>query len=529
MPTYLSDKHNLTATAAPGATDDRSAGYSEGTGRHNCSRWINTLTGIEYICIDATVGAARWMVNEYAGTASVAGLNAALGSAAETATRMSISENFTKRPALASSITGALVTLTDSSGWTGTHNDTLAASTAQKAGYVYYQNITAATTTGGADQLDVSGGGGAMANIVQPDVPRNIIINFTDGDASISAFQVDVVGVAPDGTATAEQFVFAGGLDQTGSVIHAKITSVTVTSITGNGAGDTLDIGYGVKLGLPLPAGSTSLGIVKLVVDGTETTASATDTTNNSFTSTVTPDGAKDFEIWYEYLDAQQSVIQQNVSNVAAKVIELVSLVNALVLANADFEVAGTNMTTALVTIDAARGGIRLTTAGANNDQAILQPRITNSNDSRWAKGFVTDQSPKWGCSFRLTAITAMSFKCALALTNAHNLTTDDDQVGVYYSSATGGNFLVITSIGGTDATIDTGVAPAAGTEYRVRVEVQSDRKAHVYLNDVRVAITGALTTAVNLIPFRSIQALGAAAKSFDIRDKDTASMEQAA
>lgn len=107
---YLSDKHNLTATAAPGATDDRSAGYTEGTGRHNCSRWINTLTGIEYICIDATVGAARWMVNEYAGTSNVAGLNAALGSAAETATRMSISENFTKRPALASSITGALTT-----------------------------------------------------------------------------------------------------------------------------------------------------------------------------------------------------------------------------------------------------------------------------------------------------------------------------------------------------------------------------------------------------------------------------------
>lgn len=523
MPIYLTDKHNLTATAAPVVGDDRNDGYHEG------SRWINTLTGIEYVCRDATVGAAQWEVNPYAGTQSVAGLNAALGSAAETATRMSISEDFTKRPALASEVTGGIVTLTDSSGWNGTHNDALAASTAQKAGYVYYQNITAATTTGGADQLDVSAGGGAMANVVQPDVPRNIIINFTDANASISAFQVDVVGTAPDGTATAEQFLFAGGLDQTGSVVHAKITSVTVTTIAGNGAGDVLDIGYGVKLGVPLPAGSTSLGIVKLVVDGTETTASATDTTNNSFTSTVAPDGAKDFEIWYEYLDAQQSIIQQNVSDVAAKVIQLVALVNALVLANADFEVAGTNMTSALVTLNAARGGIRLTTAGANNDQAILQPRITNSADSRWATGFVTDQSPKWGCSFRLTAITNMSFKCALALTNAHDLTTDADQVGVYYSSATGGNFLVITSIAGTDATIDTGVTPGAGTEYRIRIELNASRQALVYMNDVLVATTAALTTAVNLIPFRSLQALTAAAKSFDLRDKDFASMEQAA
>lgn len=216
-------------------------------------------------------------------------------------------------------------TLTDSTGLSGSHDDTVAAITNSFAGYVYYQNIAAATTSAGADQLDVSGGGGAMANIVQPDVPRNVVINFTDADASISAFQVDVVGTAPDGSATAEQFLFAGGLDQTGSVIHAKITSVTVTSITGNAAADTLDLGYGDKVGVPVPAGATGLSIVKLVTDGTEEAASATDTTNNSFTSTTAPNGTRDFEVWFEYSHPALTVMAQNTSDLAQKVIELVA------------------------------------------------------------------------------------------------------------------------------------------------------------------------------------------------------------
>ncbi len=84
----------------------------------------------------------------------------------------------------------------------------------------------------------------------QPDVPRNITITITDGDASISAFQIDVVGVNAKGQAATEQFLFAGGLVQTGNVAWATITSVTVTSITGDNAGDILDVGIGSKLGL---------------------------------------------------------------------------------------------------------------------------------------------------------------------------------------------------------------------------------------------------------------------------------------
>lgn len=214
--------------------------------------------------------------------------------------------------------------LTDSSGGAAADGTILACPIAD-SGYLYLPTPAAASTTGGAAQYDVSLGAGAMATIVQPDVPRNIVINFTDANASISAFQVDVVGVAPDGTATAEQFVFAGGLDQVGSVIHARITSVTLTSVTGQGAGDMLDIGYGSKLGVPVPFGSTGLSIRKLVFDNTQEAASATDTTNNSFTCTSSLDGTKAVEVWFSYNDLRCSRLRDAISELADQVNKLIT------------------------------------------------------------------------------------------------------------------------------------------------------------------------------------------------------------
>ena len=45
---------------------------------------------------------------------------------------------------------------------------------------------------------------------------------------------------------------------------------------------------------------------------------------------------------------------------------------------NYDFEALGTNMTSALVTFGATTGGILATTAGADQDQAIICPHLDN-------------------------------------------------------------------------------------------------------------------------------------------------------
>lgn len=47
-------KNNFTATVAPTATDDSTLDFERG------SRWLNTVTGIEYTCRDATASAAVW-------------------------------------------------------------------------------------------------------------------------------------------------------------------------------------------------------------------------------------------------------------------------------------------------------------------------------------------------------------------------------------------------------------------------------------------------------------------------------------
>ena len=47
-------KVNLSATAAPTVTDDSAAGYAVG------SRWIDVTNDVEYVCLDATAGAAVW-------------------------------------------------------------------------------------------------------------------------------------------------------------------------------------------------------------------------------------------------------------------------------------------------------------------------------------------------------------------------------------------------------------------------------------------------------------------------------------
>ena len=52
--------------------------------------------------------------------------------------------------------------------------------------------------------------------------------------------------------------------------------------------------------------------------------------------------------------------------------------------ANKNFETLGTNMTTALTTFSATHGGILMTTAGADQDQAILLPHL-DTNQTSWS------------------------------------------------------------------------------------------------------------------------------------------------
>jgi len=212
-----------------------------------------------------------------------------------------------------------------------------ATKTGTTVGSVYMLNPAAAGTTNAATQLSLEGATGSetMTSPLQPDVPRCITITVTDSGVEISAFQIDIVGKAPDGSAATDQFLFAGGLVQVGTTVFAELTSITVTSITETGAtAKTLDAGWNTSIGVPVPAGSTGLTITHVDAAGTEEAAASVDATNNSFVFTTAPDGAKDFSVTYEYLDP---TAVEGITNLDAAIVDAASIrtqVTALVADN---------------------------------------------------------------------------------------------------------------------------------------------------------------------------------------------------
>ena len=83
----------------------------------------------------------------------------------------------------------------------------------------------------------------------QPDVPRTITWSF-DSHAQITAFTLIIAGTDGKGKAVTETFTQASGWSGQTVNAFARITSISMTNRTGTGAGDTLDLGIGSKLGL---------------------------------------------------------------------------------------------------------------------------------------------------------------------------------------------------------------------------------------------------------------------------------------
>jgi len=196
-------------------------------------------------------------------------------------------------------------------------------------------------------------------------------------------------------------------------------------------------------------------------------------------------------------------------------------------IADPDFEVLGTNATTASVTY-AATGGVTLTTAGADGDAVILLPHL-DTNQTGWTQfTWGTSKSVEWECEIATGAsIASMVCWAGLKLTQTGTVATDDDQVYLrYQSGVSSGNWVVVSSIANTDTQTDTGIAVAVSTRYRIKIRIDSTRKAFVYLSSGASPATGAdervpawtllyttaALTSVSLIPYIGVSAQGAAA-----------------
>jgi hypothetical protein len=194
---------------------------------------------------------------------------------------------------------------------------------------------------------------------------------------------------------------------------------------------------------------------------------------------------------------------------------DILSITEAVrMIANPNFEVLGTNMTSALSTLSTG-GGNTLTTAGADGDAAILTPHL-DANQSAWA---VADWSTDDRVVFETTVVTGANITNAiiwagLKLTNTNVIATDAEQAFLRYEDdVASGAFQFTTSDNGTDTTTTTTVTVAVSTSYHIKITIDADFNVHCYINGVLHARhLAALGTGHDLIPYVAVEADGAAA-----------------
>jgi len=185
---------------------------------------------------------------------------------------------------------------------------------------------------------------------------------------------------------------------------------------------------------------------------------------------------------------------------------------NISIVYNLDFEILGTNATVADFSWSTINGGVLLETGSADNDQVIVLPHLDTKQTSWTGVLWGTENQVIWEAQIMSTAvITPILVWAGLKLTNDPVTATDDDQVYFKFDTDVSSQttWQCIYSIGGTDVSVDSGVTYAAATAYNLRIEIDSDRKAHFYINDVEVATSTALTNDIDLIPYVGVQQLG--------------------
>ena len=200
-------------------------------------------------------------------------------------------------------------------------------------------------------------------------------------------------------------------------------------------------------------------------------------------------------------------------------------------------------MTTALCTFATTGAGVLATTATADQDQAILTPHLDTAATAWAGTLWGTENSVHFETSIQLPALDNQKVWAGLKLTNDQLVATDDDQMFFkFQSDATNSEAFTdfakwhfVHSIGGTDYISRLPITVAANTPYHFKIEVDSDRKAAIFVNGIQYNVTttsgstggtavttgttktAALSNDVDLIPYVGIEAGAAAAEAVNV------------
>ncbi len=175
-------------------------------------------------------------------------------------------------------------------------------------------------------------------------------------------------------------------------------------------------------------------------------------------------------------------------------------------VANRDFETAGTGVSDDDVTFGAAIAGILLTTDSAGSQQVIIWPHqdtgYTAWTDILWG----TENQVIWEAVIRTGAsVASIVLMAGLRQTAVVDISGDDD-AAFFRFDANVANWEATTSIAGTDVEFDTGVVVAINTNYYFRIEIDSDRRPHFFINNAEVYTGGALTNDEDFEPVIGVE-----------------------
>ena len=228
--------------------------------------------------------------------------------------------------------------------------------------------------------------------------------------------------------------------------------------------------------------------------------------------------------------------------------IDQVSTVEVQRALNRNWEALGTNMTTALCTFATTGAGVLATTATADQDQAILTPHLDTAATAWAGTLWGTENSVHFETSLQLPALDNQKVWAGLKLTNDQLVATDANQMFFkYQTDATNSEAFsdfakwhFVYSIADTDYISVLPITVAINTPYHFKIEVDSDRKASIFVNGIQYNVTttsgstggtavtavqagtqavktAALTDDVDLIPYVGIEAGAAAAEAVNV------------
>jgi|TARA_B110000211_G_scaffold126653_1_gene145811 hypothetical protein len=223
--------------------------------------------------------------------------------------------------------------------------------------------------------------------------------------------------------------------------------------------------------------------------------------------------------------------------------IDQVSTVEVQRALNRNWEALGTNMTTALATFNTTSAGILLTTATADQDQAIITPHLDTAATAWAGCLWGTENQVHFETSINTTAIDNQKVWAGLKLTNDHLVATDDDQAYFkFQTDATNSEAFTdftklhfVHSVGGTDFISQLPITVAANTIYNLKITIDSNRKASIFVDGVQYNVTGtsgstggtAVTTGttpsgaldddIDLIPYVGLENGAAAAEAIGV------------